>query len=107
MDLWVSTLLSVISALVCLSIPYAALQSPCEALKKNNLITFYNIASYLERYVKLIDRLIIALSIILVYISVKTVLDAINNTNISMSPWLERGKYVLPQRRGRRTKARS
>ncbi|XP_026735446.1 uncharacterized protein LOC113499246 [Trichoplusia ni] len=98
MDLCISTLLSLISSLVCLSIPYAALDTPCEVLKQNNLTTIYNVASYFENYVDLIDRVIIALSIILVFITVKTIVDAINNTDINMSPWLERGKYVLPKK---------
>lgn len=56
----------------------------------------YGIAKYIEKYIAMIDRIIIVLTVFLVCITVKTLWDAIKSTNISMSPWLERGKYVLP-----------
>lgn len=62
------------------------------------MMTLYNFAKSLEKYVEMIDRLIIALSIILVYVTIKTVTDGIANTNISMSPWVEMGKYTLPEK---------
>lgn len=97
MNLCVSVLLSLISLLVCVTIPYVALEAPCEQLKDYSIL--YGIAKWVDKYIAMIDRIIIILCVLLVCVSVKTVWDAIKTTNISISPWLERGKYVLPSRR--------
>ncbi|KAG6443570.1 hypothetical protein O3G_MSEX002880 [Manduca sexta] len=102
MNLFISTLLSVLTWLVCLSIPFAALESPCESLKEHNLYTLYKIAKWLERYRATIDKLIVILFLTLVYVTVKTVVVAIKKTDLTVSPWIERGKYSPPCRRRRK-----
>ncbi|KAJ8711619.1 hypothetical protein PYW08_008573 [Mythimna loreyi] len=98
MDLCISALLSLIGAFVCFSLPYATLASPCDVLKMYNMTSVYNMAVTYEKYVKFIDRLTIALFIVLIYVTAKTLVDAIDNTDISMSPWVEMGKYALPKK---------
>lgn len=101
MNLLISFLLSLLNFLLCLSIPYAVLEKPCDALKSYNLHILYSIVKWIESYLPMIDRLILSVILIIIYISVTILFDAMSNTDIRMSPWVEKGKYVSPRRHRR------
>ncbi|XP_028027741.1 uncharacterized protein LOC114241161 [Bombyx mandarina] len=94
----VSLLLTILTSLACLTIPYAVLEKPCEIFKERNMYVLYFITSWIEAYWFLLDGLIVILFIILVYMFMETVFNAIDNTDISMSPWVEQGRYAQPKR---------
>lgn len=98
LDLILSSLLSVMTSLICVSIPYKALEEPHGAFKYYGLDTLYDITTTLERYLPLIDRAIVALFILLIYIELSMVFDAIRKTDINISLWIETGKCVPPGR---------
>ncbi|XP_028157905.1 uncharacterized protein LOC114351058 [Ostrinia furnacalis] len=99
MNMYVSVMLSLVVFLLGLSIPFHALDDPCEGLRIGGYLLSYKIALVIEPYTGALDYFIVVFSIMLVYISIKTVLDAIKHTTINISPWLERGKYTLPPKR--------
>lgn len=96
LNFYVSVLLSIIGFLVCLTIPFAALENPCDIFAENQLIILHIIMKWIEKHLVLFDFMIISLTFVLIVVSTTTVIDAIQNTNISMSPWVERGRYKLP-----------
>lgn len=101
LNLYISILLSIISFLICLSIPFAALESPCEILKEKEMYILFYIAKFIEENSDILDFFIVVFLIMLVYVSVRMVVDAIKNTKINISPWIEMGKYTLPPKRRR------
>lgn len=96
LNFYISILLSLVGILICLSIPFAALESPCNIFIDNELFILHKIATFVYNYVIILDVIIVLVLIVLVVVSIRTVVDAINNTNIRISPWVERGKYKLP-----------
>lgn len=101
LNLYISILLSTVVFLISISIPFHALESPCDLLKERGYHITYQIALIIEQYTDVLDYFIVVFFIMLVYVSIKCVLDAIANTKINISPWLERGKYTLPPKRRR------
>ncbi|XP_063364971.1 uncharacterized protein LOC134653523 [Cydia amplana] len=97
MDSCVSILLSVISMLSCLTIPIAGLENPSQIFKDNNMYILYAAASWFERHAAMIDRLIVALALVLICVLSQMVIHGISATNISLNPWKEIGKYNLPK----------
>lgn len=95
-NFYISILLSIIGLLLCLSIPFAILDNPCEIFIERKFEVSYQIAVVIEKYALLLDLLIILLIFLMAYLSIKTINDAIKKTNISISPWIERGRYTLP-----------
>lgn len=96
LNFYISILLSLVGILICLSIPFAALESPCDIFIINDLFVLHKIAMFINNNFILLDILIVLFIVLLIIVSIKTVLDAIRNTNISISPWIERGKYTMP-----------
>ncbi|XP_031770636.2 uncharacterized protein LOC116413815 [Galleria mellonella] len=97
-NFYVTMLLSVICPLICLSVPLAILDSPCDILLEYELHQCYAIAKFLKEYINVVDFFILALIITLIRISTKMILDGIKYTKINISPWLEMGKYTLPSK---------
>lgn len=95
-NFYISILLSIIGLLLCLSIPFAILDNPCEIFVERKFEISYRIAVIIEKYALLMDLLIIVLIFVMTYLSIKTIRDAIEKTNICISPWIEKGKYTLP-----------
>ena len=75
--------------------PFALLEEPCEIFRKKNIYTFYEFVKTFQKYMPMMDRLIVSVGIILVVVSISTIVDAINNTKINLSPWIEQGKYKI------------
>lgn len=86
--------MTLVSALVWISVPFGLLESPCELFQQKEMDTMYTISKFLYRNITLLDILIIVLFVLLAVVSIDTVYDAIKNTDISQSPWVVRGKYV-------------
>lgn len=95
-NFYISILLSIIGILLCLSIPFAILDNPCKIFVERKFDVTYQIAVVVEKYALLMDILILLLIFLMTYLAIKTIKDAIDNTNISISPWIERGRYTLP-----------
>lgn len=85
LDLFVSSVMSLMEFLLCISIPFALLERPCEIFLQKQMYTIFEIVTVLEKYMPMIDRIIIALFIMLIYLSVDTVVVAIKNTIIKIS----------------------
>lgn len=95
LNVCISVLMSILGILLWITMPFAILDSPCEIFKEKKMFTIYNIMKSLQRYMPMIDRLIIACGILLAAVSIDTIADAIKNTNINLSPWVEKGKYKI------------
>lgn len=95
-NFYISILLSLIGILLCLSIPFAILENPCEIFIERKFNVTYQIAVIIEKYALLMDIVILLLIFLMTFLTIKTVADAIQKTNISISPWIERGRYTLP-----------
>lgn len=94
LNLYVSVIMTLVSVLVWISVPFGLLESPCELFQQKEMDTMYTISKFLYRNITLLDILIIVLIVLLTVVSIDTVYDAIKNTDISQSPWVLRGKYV-------------
>lgn len=95
-NFYISILLSIIGILLCLSVPFAILENPCLIFVERKFNVTYRIAVVIEKYALLMDLLIILLIFLMTFLTIKTIKDAIEKTNISISPWIERGRYTLP-----------
>lgn len=95
-NFYITILLSIIVFLLCLSIPFAILDNPCEIFVERKFDITHRIAVVIEKYALLMDILIIVLMLLMTFLTIKTLKDAIDNTNICISPWIERGRYTLP-----------
>ncbi|RVE45341.1 hypothetical protein evm_010046 [Chilo suppressalis] len=98
LNFYITVLLSIIGTLICLSIPFAALETPCTILKERGYHITYFIAVYVDTYLYVLDIVIISFILVLIYVTTKMYLDAIKRTKINISPWVERGKYKLPDK---------
>lgn len=95
LELFISLLMTIITSVLCLSIPLVVMDSPCEVLKEHKYMEIYKYAKLFEKYLPMVDRAVIALSIMLAFVSVVTIVDAIIITEIK-SPWVEMGIYEPP-----------
>ena len=95
LNFYVSILMSIFGILLWITMPFALLEEPCEIFKKKNIYTFYEFVKTFQKYMPMMDRLIVSVGIILVVVSISTIVDAINNTKINLSPWIEQGKYKI------------
>lgn len=92
MDLMISILMSAISSLICITLPFAMIASPMELFNNPYLSFLGYIAQYIERNLLFIDQLILVLSLFLLYAGLKIVLNAFEEAKIS--PWVLKGKYL-------------
>lgn len=96
LNLYISILLSIISIMICISIPFSAMESPSDIFKEREMYIMHSISKIVDNYKLFLDILIILLTVTLVYVSARMIIDAIRNTQINISPWIEMGKYSLP-----------
>lgn len=101
-NMLISIIMSFLSILLCLSVPFAVLESPSDIFKEMQWNTVYSIVSCVEKYFYIVNYTIIVVGIILVVVSLDTVLDGIKHTNIKLSPWVEKGKYAALNNSGKR-----
>ncbi|KPJ03498.1 hypothetical protein RR46_03564 [Papilio xuthus] len=94
MDLVISILMSSISSLLCLTLPFAMIESPMELFNNKLLISLRYIAEYIEKNLSLIDQIIFVLTLLLIYAGLRNVFNAINVTKLNVSPWIQKGKYL-------------
>ncbi|CAB3233759.1 unnamed protein product [Arctia plantaginis] len=98
-ELLISALASLLCMLLCFSVPYVVLISPCEPLKDEGYLTLYNFAKSLEKYTFMMDRIIIIVSILLFIVLVVAITEAFNRIDFNESPWVAMGIYTPPKKK--------
>ncbi|CAH2054814.1 unnamed protein product, partial [Iphiclides podalirius] len=93
MNMAVSLLMSILGTLICLTLPFAVLEKPLGSFASERP-QVRNALEWIERHLAFIDRIIVATAILLVLVAADTIVDAIRHTNIKVSPWVQRGKYL-------------
>jgi hypothetical protein len=98
LDLYVSAIASALAFTMFLSIPFVSLESPCEIFKDLGY-NIYQAIKFVDKNFYIVDSVLISLMILLIYVTLTMILDAMKRTKINLSPWVQRGKYKPPKKK--------